>query len=204
MYKVFYKDRIVFFIDHDLNDLDRDDHNIHYFKDRIQLGNALSDFLKSEEIKSLYVVHHDIELMFREFTKLYKVIEAAGGLVKASNDKLLFIFRRNKWDLPKGKIEKAELPEKAAVREVEEECSIKNLSIQSSLGITYHTYTLKGSDILKRTYWYEMTYAGNQKPTPQIEEDITEVKWMKPSDISEITKNTYPSIIDVLNWSKTI
>lgn len=203
MYKVFYNDRIVFFIDNDLNDLNPDDHKIHYFKGKIQLDKELNAFLKNTEIKSLYVIHHDIELVFREFTKRYNLIEAAGGLVKSSGDELLFIFRRYKWDLPKGKIEKGESPETAAVREVEEECGINNLSIQGSLGVTYHTYSLNGKDILKRTYWYEMMYTGNQKPTPQIEEDITEVKWIKPTDLSEITKNTYPSILEVLDWSKT-
>ena len=56
--------------------------------------------------------------------ELLPLIEAAGGLVKNENGDYLFIYRNDKWDLPKGKIEKDEKTKVAAVREVEEECGI--------------------------------------------------------------------------------
>jgi len=204
MYKVFYNERTVFFTDSDLNYLEREDNKIHYFKNKSQLKAVLNIFLGNEKIKNLFIVSKDIDKAFRKFSRLYKNIEAAGGLVKNKNQEMLFIYRRNKWDLPKGKLEKKELPELGAIREVEEECGIKDLEILRLLEITYHTYRLKNRDILKKTYWYEMAYAMNQKPVPQTEEDITEVKWIKPKEIYSLMQNTYPSIIDVLKKSEIL
>ena len=197
MYKVFYKDRTVFFVENDHNCIANGDTKIHYFKNKKQLKTVLNIFLNNPELTSLYIVYRDIDHAFKKYTKLYKLIEAAGGLVKADNDKILVIHRRGKWDLPKGKLEKNELPEIGAIREVEEECGIGNLEILNLLEVTYHTYILNGKDILKRTFWYEMLHKGNQEPKPQIEEDITEAKWIKTDNLDEIINNTYPSIIEV-------
>ncbi len=204
MYKVFYKDRTVFFVENDRNCVENNSTKIHYFKNKKQLKTALNIFLNNSELNSLYIVYKDINHAFKKFTKLYKLIEAAGGLVKADNDTILVIHRRGKWDLPKGKLEKNELPEIGAIREVEEECGIGNLEILKLLEITYHTYILNEKDILKRTFWYEMFHKGNQKPKPQMEEDITEAKWFKIDDLNEVINNTFPSIIEVLKKGKII
>jgi len=50
------------------------------------------------------------------------------------------IFRRGKWDLPKGKLDKGETLEQCAVREVREETGLKKIKLQSPLMTTYHTY----------------------------------------------------------------
>jgi len=42
---------------------------------------------------------------------------------------MLFIYRFNKWDLPKGKLDNGESVSECAIREVEEECGIANLKI---------------------------------------------------------------------------
>ncbi len=204
MYKVFYKDRTVFFAENDHNCVENNSTKIHYFKNKKQLKTALNIFLNNSELNSLYIVYKDIDHAFKKFTKLYKLIEAAGGLVKGDNDTILVIYRRGKWDLPKGKLEKNELPEIGATREVEEECGIGNLEILKLLEITYHTYILNGKDILKRTFWYKMLHKGSQEPKPQIEEDITEAKWIKTDNLDEIINNTFPSIIEVLKKGKVI
>ena len=204
MYKVFYKDRAVFFVENDHNCVENNSTKIHYFKNKKQLKTALNIFLNNPELNSLYIVYRDIDHAFKKFTKLYTLIEAAGGLIKADNDNILVIHRRGKWDLPKGKLEKHELPEIGAIREVEEECGIGNLEILKLLEITYHTYILKGKDILKRTYWYEMLHKGNQETKPQMEEDITEAKWIKTDNLDEIINNTFPSIIEVLKKGEVI
>ena len=46
---------------------------------------------------------------------------------------MLFIYRFNKWDLPKGKLNKGEKKQDCAIREVEEECGICNLQIEMRL-----------------------------------------------------------------------
>ena len=204
MYKVFYNDRTVFFVENDHNCIENDNTKIHYFKNKKQLKTALNIFLNNSELNCLFIVYRNIDHAFKNFTKLYKLIEAAGGLVKADNDKILVIHRRGKWDLPKGKLEKNEIPEIGAVREVEEECGIGNLEILKLLEITYHTYKLKDKNILKRTYWYEILHKGNQKPKPQTEEEITEAKWLKIDDFNEVINNTYPSIIEVLKKGEVI
>ncbi len=204
MYKVFYNDRVVFFIDNVLNYIEQDDNKIHYFNNKKQLRKALNIFIKDEQLKSLYIVHKDIDLVFSKFSSLYELIEASGGLVKNGDQKILVIFRRGKWDLPKGKLKKNELPEISAIREVEEECGIQDLEIKKLVEITYHTYEISDKDILKRTYWYEMIHKGNQNPTPQIEEEITEAKWVKSDQMFEITNNTFLSIIDVFKKTNLI
>jgi 8-oxo-dGTP pyrophosphatase MutT (NUDIX family) len=171
---------------------------VHFFKNKELLNEELNVFLNNPLLNKLYIIHEDIDFAFTEFTKLYQIIEAAGGLVKNAKNEILVIYRRNIWDLPKGKIEENELPNIAAIREVEEECGISDLDILDLLDITYHTYKLNGKDILKRTYWYEMVYSGNENLKPQIEEEITEVKWLKTNNLQEVINNTFPSIIEAL------
>jgi len=198
MYKVFYNERTVFFIDDFQKYFDSNDGLFYKFKDRTQLGYLLELFNDVPGFKNLFIFHTDIEFAFKEFSSLFSIIEAAGGLVFGSNDNVLVIKRRGLWDLPKGKLEQKEIPEVAAIREVEEECGLSNLRLSNLIETTYHTYQLNNKSILKRTFWYEMSHKGNEKPVPQTKEDITEAKWIHKNKISEITQNTFPSIIEVL------
>ncbi len=137
------------------------------------------------------IVNSEAEKLWKNFQNNYKLIEAAGGVVKKGNA-ILAIYRLGKWDLPKGKMEKGESREESAIREVEEECGISKLKIVRELPSIYHTYTLKDQRILKVTYWFEMSTTFSGKLVPQTEENITEVKWVE--DVNEILENTYPSI----------
>lgn len=204
MYKVFYNQRTVFFINHDKNLIDGDINLKHYFKNKELLKVTLENFSKDESIKNLYIISADKELAFKKFSELYEVIEAAGGLVKRENNKFLAIFRRGKWDLPKGKLEKDEIPEQGAVREVKEECGIAEIQLLNHITNTYHTYNLNHQTILKKTYWYEMFYSGHGELKPQTEEDITDAKWLDYSDLPMLINNTFPSIIDVLKAGEII
>lgn len=141
----------------------------------------------------------DVESMWKEFLQHFKLIDAAGGVVKNKENKLLFIFRLGKWDLPKGKVDKGETIEQAAVREVEEECGISKLKIVEKLLTTYHTYTLKGKNIVKASHWYSMTTGDNTTLKPQTEENITDARWVSASEISALLKDAYPSIAEVIN-----
>ena len=127
-----------------------------------------------------------------------KKIIAAGGLVLNDEKELLMIFRRGKWDLPKGKLDKGERLEECAVREVEEETGLKKVSLNGPLLVTYHTYHEGTKYILKETHWYTMSVKGNQSMTPQTEEDILELKWVAEKDLKSYIEETYPSIADVL------
>ncbi len=199
MYKVFFKDRIVFLTNNIERDLSNDFGAIFKYSNNKELNDFILNFESREEIKKAFIYHHDLDELFEHFTNCFKFINAAGGVVKNNEDQILVIHRLGVWDLPKGKAEKGETIEETAIREVEEECSITNLRITKTLTPTFHTYRLKEKLILKRTYWYEMSYSGTEIPQPQTEEDITAVKWINMSETSIIKENTYPSIIEVLN-----
>ena len=148
--------------------------------------------------KMIYMICRDVEWSWQQFTSQFLLIRAAGGVVSNEREEVLFIHRLEKWDLPKGKVEKGEELEPAAVREVEEECSIDKLTIERHLVTTFHTYTLKGEQILKSTDWYVMKHAGHDEPKPQLIEGISEAKWISPDKWDFVLANTYPSVLDVL------
>jgi ADP-ribose pyrophosphatase YjhB (NUDIX family) len=126
------------------------------------------------------------------------LIKAGGGLVINENGEILFMFRRDKWDLPKGKLDPGESLESCAKREVIEETGVSQLELVRFLLITEHEYEERGDLILKETHWWLMKTNGNQPLIPQTEEDITELKWIEPSDLKMVQQNTYPGILDVL------
>ena len=114
------------------------------------------------------------------------LIESAGGLVCNRSHHLLLIFKRGKWDMPKGRIEDLQLPEVSALREVEEETGLeaKKLTILGKLVSTYHTTSHQKVDYLKKTHWYLMDYDGDDDATdPQVEEGIIECRWVHLSDL---------------------
>jgi 8-oxo-dGTP pyrophosphatase MutT (NUDIX family) len=142
--------------------------------------------------------------MWQDFSSRFELIEAAGGVVLNSQGEVLWIKRNDKWDLPKGKVEEGELVEETAVREVEEECAIMGIDRGELLGITYHTYEMKGVKVLKNTYWYAMSCSQAQNLKPQIEEGITEVIWASKEKHAECALDTYTSIVELLKREKVL
>ena len=159
------------------------------------------DLLENTSCPEMNVYGENIEEIWEDFTHMFKVIEAAGGFVKNKNNELLFIRRMGKWDLPKGKIEKGESLEQAALREVEEETGLKELILEEFLNNTFHIYTERnGEKILKTTYWFKMTYVGNSQPIPQKEEGISEVSWKYEEMIkNEVIRMTFENIRLILD-----
>ena len=132
------------------------------------------------------------------FFSNFKKIKAAGGIVKSGN-KQLFIKRNGKWDIPKGKMEKGEKSRETAIREIQEECGLEgNLTIESKLIKTYHCYFMFDESVLKKTTWFVLNYEGSNDVEAQAEEGITEVVWLKKSQLAKVKKNTYSSVRDVL------
>lgn len=128
-----------------------------------------------------------------------KVIKAAGGLVSNEEMHYLFIFRNGKWDLPKGKLDNGETFRLAAVREVEEECGIQINGLGRKICNTYHIYEMNKERVLKKTAWYRMKAVNQNNLVPQLEEGITDVRWLAPGDFMMVRQNTYPLIRDLLN-----
>ena len=140
-------------------------------------------------------------------SSMKRKIIAAGGLVTNENNELLMIFRRGKWDLPKGKLDEGESIETCAVREVEEETGINNIILGSLIDITYHDYfdTWIKEGVSKETHWYAMKIKGTQPLIPQTEEDITDIQWVNNTDLRNCLSNTYPTIIAIIEkWKQLI
>lgn len=128
-----------------------------------------------------------------------KVIMAAGGVVENEHGALLLIFRKKHWDLPKGKLDEGESIEECAVREVEEETGLSNVLLGELIDTTLHQYEENGDLITKKTAWYKMKGSSADKLIPQTEEQIEDIKWIKPADLEPYMQNTYPNIILILN-----
>ena len=128
-------------------------------------------------------------------TQPYTIIEAGGGIVENEFGEILMIFRRDKWDFPKGKAEPDETHEQTALREVEDETGVQQLAITEALPDTQHTYTLNGTEILKITHWYRMR-AHKQELVPQTEEDIAQALWIHKEFVGALlTANSFPTLI---------
>ncbi|WP_027377555.1 NUDIX hydrolase [Kaistella palustris] len=148
------------------------------------------DLLENTSCPEMNVYGENIEEIWEDFTHMFKVIEAAGGLVSNKNNEILFIRRLGKWDLPKGKVEKGESLEQAALREVEEETGLRELILEEFLNNTFHIYKERnGEKILKTTYWFRMNHVGDETPVPQTEEGISAVCW---KDRRTITADVLP------------
>ena len=154
----------------------------------------LLKLLTKKKINSIGVFSNEFELIINIFKKKFPEIIAAGGKVINNKSEILFIYRNKKWDLPKGKAEKNEIISETALREVEEETGIKNLSIIKPLDKTYHIFKRVGKYYLKTTYWFEMKSDFNGKFKPQKKEGITRVEWIGIENLSSILPKSYANI----------
>lgn len=154
------------------------------------------DLLQNTSVKELNVYGEQIDEIWKEFKKLFRIIEAAGGIVNRPNGDILFIKRLGKWDLPKGKMEKGESREESAVREIEEETNLQNVELLDFINTTYHIYIERNGDkVLKYTHWFAMNFDGEDTSKPQLEEGITEVAWKNTSQIeNEVFPSTFKNI----------
>lgn len=154
--------------------------------------------IPADSKKDYLLMDVDPQAVFKKIKKSLTLIKAAGGLVQSAKGNYLFIFRNKRWDLPKGKVEKAEKMKEAARREVEEECGVKIYTNDEKLCKTYHVYTMGSKVVLKKTNWYSMTVKGEPKLIPQKEEGITKASWLSKTELAPVLDNTYPSIVQVL------
>jgi len=133
-----------------------------------------------------------------------KEIIAAGGVVLNEDGDLLMIFRRGRWDLPKGKLDDGEQIKDCAVREVKEETGLRKLHVKRFLGITYHKYfdTHVNEEVVKQTHWFEMRAKRKQQLIPAREEDIEKVEWVDQKKVPEKLRNSYANIAEIIGKMK--
>jgi len=189
MYKVFMNDKPIIITDSvpESNNL-----KVYNFENLDFL--EVKKMIKSESILGLCLLSSNLEKDWTRFQLNFKVIFAAGGKVLNMNSQVLFIYRFDKWDLPKGHIENGEDARTAAIREVKEECGIDHLIIKEELTTTYHVFELNTELRLKVTYWFSMETAFNGVLVPQKEEGILEAVFKSSEAINFALKNTYPNI----------
>lgn len=128
------------------------------------------------------------------------MIEAGGGIVNNNKQEILFIYRRNKWDLPKGKLDKGETIEECAIREVQEECGIHAVKIVKPIVQTFHFFIpkKKGGFIIKKTSWFEMVLESDEQPIPQAEEGITAIQWFSKNNFHVPLNNTFAMVKSII------
>jgi len=150
---------------------------------------------KSNSLDLVLLSEHP-EKLIESFEELFIIHKAAGGWVFDNKKRLLMIKRSGKWDIPKGHIEAGESLEETAIREVSEETGVEDLIITENTGVSQHIYFHKEKPILKKTHWYVMKTKFSGKLTPQTDEDITKVKWVKPENIESNLKKGWLSLFD--------
>lgn len=122
MYKVFINERKLSFT----NAIQQIDKNLEFVD--VNTFSIAIDLLENTSTPSVNIYAENVEEVWNTFSASFRNIEAAGGVVLNTKDEVLFIYRMSKWDLPKGKWKKGESRDLTALREVEEECSITDLS----------------------------------------------------------------------------
>ncbi|SDS10702.1 NUDIX hydrolase [Christiangramia echinicola] len=159
----------------------------------VRLKKVIRKILKG---KLMYVnlYHPDETKLLKFLLKKMKVVTAAGGMVINPEKEILFIYRNNRWDLPKGKTEKNESIEESAIREVEEETGVRNLEIKRFITRTYHVFKRKGKLRLKETYWYEMYTEFDGELIPEQSEGIKKAKWKNFEKSQKALKKSYANI----------
>jgi 8-oxo-dGTP pyrophosphatase MutT (NUDIX family) len=202
MYKIYFNNKPLFITNQITKELEEllhheetvliDEFNVHTVK-------AMLHEMEVSKIHAGVFLHEDIEAVMKAFKKKFVLIKAAGGLIHTKDDELLLIFRRGKWDLPKGKLDDGEELETCAVREVNEETGLENVKIEKPLCITYHTYHQDGKHILKESHWFLMKAKKQTNLLPQLEEDIDKCEWVPVDQLTIYMENTHASILDVVN-----
>lgn len=153
--------------------------------------------MEDKELVGAIIMVQDMASFLGQMQPVMSVMRAGGGLVVNDGQQILMIFRKGKWDLPKGKQDPGEAIEACALREVIEETGVAPLQLGSTLQVTYHLYVEKGKLILKESHWYTMFSSHKGELLPQIEEQITEAKWVNEEDVVALLNNSYKAIKDV-------
>jgi ADP-ribose pyrophosphatase YjhB (NUDIX family) len=149
-------------------------------------------------VNGVFIEDASADSLSEQLDAMYHTIDAGGGLVYNERGEILMIFRRGKWDLPKGKLDDGEDIVSCALREVKEETGLEQVILGDKICVTYHIYTQKGEQILKRSTWYKMQGTSADKLKPQKEEDILEARWVSKDDLPPISARSYALVREIL------
>lgn len=188
MYKLFINNKRLFLCQNptQIKNLMNDNFIVEPYVDSTNFSAILKIILNNNNPNDVILFHKEVNMMFEEVCSFFKCIEAAGGVVYNASGEILLIHRRGFWDLPKGKIDKGETIEQAAIREVIEETGLQQVQLIKPIRFqnldniaTYHSYWIGDKLALKISHWYEMETSFTGKLVPQLEEDIEQAIWVK-------------------------
>ncbi|PKQ43814.1 NUDIX hydrolase [Confluentibacter flavum] len=189
MYKVFVNDKPII-----LTTIEEPETYFKNFNLKLVKLNRIIRELMATDLQEVRFIHKNEDKLLKKFLKKLPNVIAGGGKVYNDNGDVLFIYRNDKWDLPKGKIEGVESIEETAIREVMEETGVAGLEIIKPLETTYHIFKRNGRYKIKITYWFEMKTSFSGDLYAQEFEGITKVAWLNPEQIKEALKNSYANI----------
>jgi len=189
MYRVFVNDKPILLT----TEISEETNFKNYLLDTVNIEKVIKE-LNTTDLEAVRLIHKNPDKLLKKFLKKLPNVIAGGGKVYNEQGDVLFIFRNNKWDLPKGKAESKESIEETSIREVEEETGVKDLEIVKPLDITYHIFKRHGKYKIKVTHWFEMktTYSGALEP--QENEGITKVEWLNAAESANALNNSYANI----------
>ena len=143
------------------------------------------------------------------------------GIVLLNSENKVFVGKRIDnpgifWQMPQGGVDNNEKFSDAALRELNEETSIKNVEIIKEIE-NWHTYKLPGyllGKIWKGKYkgqkqkWFIMKFTGNRKDIniKTKHPEFLDWKWIEPSKLPDIVVdfkvNVYKKILKELEFLK--
>ncbi len=109
-----------------------------------------------------------------------RTIEAAGGVVE--QDSLIAVVHRPRyddWSLPKGKLDKNESAERAALREVQEETGLSCQLIEELEPVSYTDNRGRPKNV---RYWRMQVLSGEF----EVNDEVDELRWLSRADALEL------------------
>ncbi len=198
MYKLFFNDRFLGICDDWQYCTARENATSYKVIKKSGIKPIVEAFMQGQHMPELWLCTENMEDTMAEVCSLFRMVEAAGGLVINAQQEWLLIYRHERWDLPKGRREAGETVAETALREVEEECGVHDLILHDFLAHSYHVYMENDSLMLKKTHWYRMSCPGSCVPQPQAEEGIEQACWVPQTSIQHYLPRMYSSIAEVV------
>ncbi|MDQ3433112.1 MAG: NUDIX hydrolase [Actinomycetota bacterium] len=108
-------------------------------------------------------------------------IEAAGGVVVADDGQVLLVHRPryDDWTLPKGKLDRGETFEEAALREVREETGLR-CTLGREVATTEYRDSKDRPKVVR--YWLMEVEGGDFRANDEVDE----VRWLPVTDAAEL------------------
>ena len=123
----------------------------------------------------------------------------AGSVILNHKNEILLIFRKGKWDLPKGKVSKKGKLLSVAINESIEETGLKKKNLKLIKPLSKSSSVKKDGIILD--YWSLLEYEGKKlELKPQTEEGISDYRWVSKKDIIKYYPYFRKYVCEVLRY----